>query len=117
MASRASAILVLALVAASCGPQRGTIGAALGQRPDGRVFVRQVPEGLGAHEAGVREGDEVLLIEGEDVRQMSSDEIHEALSGAEGQPVKLTVVRGAEVLRVTVYRTPPTTLRPSASSE
>lgn len=78
----------------------------LGQQGDGRVFLREVPEGLGAEKAGLREGDEVLLIEGRDVRQMSEEEIHRALGGTVGDPVRLTVVREGEILRVTVERTP-----------
>lgn len=91
---------------AACGPRRGTIGAVLGQRSDGRVFLREVPPGLAAHKAGLRENDELLLIEGRDVRQMTEQEIHQALSGEVGEPVRLTLVRGSEVIRVTLQRTP-----------
>lgn len=91
---------------AACSPRRGTIGAVLGQKSDGRVFLREVPPGLAADRAGLHEDDEVLLIEGRDVRQMTEQEIHRALSGEVGEPVRLTVVRDTEVIRVTLKRTP-----------
>lgn len=91
---------------AGCNPDRGTIGAVLGQQSDGRVFLREVPAGLAAERAGLREGDEVLLIEGRDVRQMTEADIHRALSGDVGEPVRLTLLRGTEVVRVTLERTP-----------
>lgn len=69
--------------------------------------MRAVPPGLGAARAGLREGDEVILIEGRDVRPMTEGELHGILSGERGTPVKFTVLRGDAVLRVTVERTPP----------
>ena len=54
----------------------------LGQaRADGRVTVREVPPGYPAAAAGVVAGDEVLLIDGRDVRGMSPEAIHLALEG------------------------------------
>ncbi len=89
----------------ACSPTPGTIGAVLGQQTDGRVYLREVPPDLAAAQAGLKEGDELLLIEGQDVRQMTSDQIHYALEGEVGQPVRLTAVRGERILRVTVTRT------------
>ena len=84
----------------------GTIGALLGQKPDGRLFVRDVPDGLAAARAGLEPGDEVLLSDGTDVRQMGERELSRTLSGDIGSGVKLTVVRGDAVIRVTLVRTP-----------
>lgn len=98
--------VAVAVTLGACGaPDKGTIGAVLGQRGDGRVFVREVPEDLAAGKAGLQPGDEVLLIEGRDVRFMTPKEIHEQLVGTVGEPVKLTLIRGEEVLRVTLERT------------
>jgi carboxyl-terminal processing protease len=100
------AVLVfLLLVIAGCGPEKGTIGAVLAQRNDGRLFVRDVPDGLAAEEAGLQPGDQILLIDGMDVRGMSSKAVHLALSGDVGEKVKLTVVRKEEIIRVTLKRT------------
>ncbi|MBN1607844.1 MAG: PDZ domain-containing protein [Polyangiaceae bacterium] len=76
----------------------------LATQPGGELVVREVPHGLGASKAGLEPGDQVLLIDGKDVRAMSAAQIHQALSGDVGQPVKLTVVRGDEVVRLTVKR-------------
>ena len=96
--------LVLAAVLACCGPQKGTIGAVLAQNLDGRLFVREVPAGLAASEAGLAVGDEIILIDGRDARAMGARGVHEALSGNVGEPVRLTVVRRGEVLRLRLER-------------
>lgn len=90
---------------ASCASSQGTIGAMIGQQRDGRLFLREVPEDLAAARAGLRPGDEVLLIDGRDVRRMTPEQVHLALSGEVGEPVKLTVLRGERVIRVTLSRT------------
>jgi C-terminal processing protease CtpA/Prc len=56
----------------------------------------------------------VLLIDGRDARQMSSDGVHSALAGDVGQPVKLTLIRDGNVVRVRLERTP--AARPAASA-
>jgi carboxyl-terminal processing protease len=89
----------------ACGPSKGTIGAVLARDPDGRLFVRDVPEGLAADQAGLRMGDEILLIDGRDARAMGPAGVHEALSGDVGETVRLTVVRRGEVVRLVVART------------
>jgi C-terminal processing protease CtpA/Prc len=63
-----------------------------------------VPQGLGADRAGVRAGDEILMIDGLDARSMGDRAVHQALSGNVGEPVKLTLVREGEIVRVTVLR-------------
>jgi carboxyl-terminal processing protease len=90
----------------SCAAEHGTIGALLSQRDDHTLVVRETPQGLAAAKAGVEVGDEVLLIEGRDVRGMSPAEVHRALSGEVGEPVKLTLVRADRVVRVTLRRSP-----------
>jgi C-terminal processing protease CtpA/Prc len=89
-----------------CAPRHGTIGAILAQSPDGSLTIRDAPEGLAAEDAGLQPGDQILLIDGRDVRSMDPATVHQHLSGAIGEPVKLTVLRGDEVIRVTVRRSP-----------
>ncbi len=89
-----------------CGAQRGTIGAQLGQRDDGRLFIRDTPRGLAAQRAGLHPGDEITLINGQDVRSFDEKGLHRILEGEVGDPVKLTVLRGEQVLHVTLQRTP-----------
>jgi C-terminal processing protease CtpA/Prc len=100
----AALLLALALQGA-CGPKKGTIGAVLGQDSEGRLFVRDVPPGLAADRAALRPGDEILLIDGHDARAMGARGVHDALEGKVDEPVKLTLVRDGEILRVTLKRT------------
>jgi C-terminal processing protease CtpA/Prc len=93
------------LILWACAAQRGTIGAVIGQGADGKLTLREVPKGLGAAQAGLQPGDQILLIDGIDVRTLEERGLQELLTGEVGQPVKLTVVRGNQVLRVTVRRT------------
>jgi carboxyl-terminal processing protease len=95
-----------ALELAGCAAERGTIGAVLAQKDDRTLTVREAPQGLAASKAGLEVGDDILLIEGRDVRSMSPAEVHRALSGEVGEPVKLTVVRADRVVRVTLHRSP-----------
>lgn len=106
--------LGLAWVAAAINPlslggcaaqEKGTIGAVLAKSDEGRVFLREVPPDLAAGQAGLQVGDEVLLIDGIDVRQLEAKAIHELLSGDVQQPIDLTLVRDDEVIRVTLQRT------------
>lgn len=99
-------LIVLALLLPACAGSRGTIGAVIGQRADGRLILREVPPGLAAGRAKLQVGDEILTIEGMDVRAMSSEQVHRSLSGQVGDRVKLTLVRGDEVIRVTLILTP-----------
>jgi len=110
------ASVLLSAVLTACASNQGTIGAVLAQEPDGRLWVRDVPDGLAAEKAGLAPGDEILLVEGMDVRQMDVKAVHAALSGEVGTKVRLTLIRNEEVLRVTLTRTPakkrlPTKLR------
>lgn len=99
--------LVASLAAAAgCGPPpHGTIGAILGQQGDGRVFVRDAPPDLGAAQAGLQPGDEILFVDGVQASSLSPDQLSEVLGGPVGAPVQLTVLRDGQVLRVTVTRT------------
>jgi len=99
--------LALAVEVVGCSPDRGTIGAVLAQTTDQRLVLREVPETLAAGRAGLLPGDELLLIDGRDVRELDSRGVHRALSGSLGDPVKLTLLRDGRVIRVTLRRTPP----------
>ena len=118
----AGSILVLSLCIAvtpatisGCAADRGTIGAQLGRQDDGRLFIRETPMGLAAAKAGLRPGDEITLINGRDVRSFDEKGIHNILSGDVGDPVKLTVLRGEQVLHVTLQRTPAPVRRKAGS--
>jgi C-terminal processing protease CtpA/Prc len=103
--ARFACLALLGLVA--CSPDRGTIGAVLAQTVDQRLVLRDVPETLAAGRAGLQQGDELLLIDGRDVRELDPRGVHQALSGNLDEPVKLTLLRDGRVIRVTLRRTPP----------
>lgn len=99
--------VLLYIVCMTCAPQRGTVGARFGRDTEGQLVARYVPEGLGAANAGMKAGDKVLLIDGRDVRPLSDAAVHSVLSGDYGTRVRLTILRGEEVLRLSVIRTMP----------
>jgi carboxyl-terminal processing protease len=104
--ARLALLATLAVFMTACAGQRGTIGAVLAQDQNQRLFVREIPDGLAADRAGLEVGDEILTIDGYDARAMSVAGVHQALSGDVGEPVKLTLIRRGEVVRVTLKRTP-----------
>lgn len=97
----------LAVLLSACSGSMGSIGAMLGKHhTTGQVTVRDVPPDMEAARAGLRPGDQILLIEGRDARHMSAEEIHEALVGPIGSKVALTVEREGQILRLDVRRGP-----------
>ena len=103
---RATAAAFL-LVIAGCGSSDvGSIGAVLGRSNDDHaLYVRDVPEGLAADQAGLLPGDEIVMIDGTYVRTLSAEELQAKLRGDIGSHVSLTVSRGELVVRVDVTRT------------
>jgi C-terminal processing protease CtpA/Prc len=98
--------LAFAAALGGCSADRGTIGALLAQTPEQRLVLRDVPPHLAAGHAGLQPGDEILLIDGRDVRELDERGVHQALAGNVGDPVKLTLLREGRVVRVTLRRTP-----------
>jgi carboxyl-terminal processing protease len=74
------------------GAWNGSIGAVLTRdNVTGEVTVRDAPEGKAAAKAGLVPGDEVVAVEGRDVRHLTADQVHAALEGSVGTTVTLTV--------------------------
>jgi C-terminal processing protease CtpA/Prc len=105
-AARDALWALLASTLLGCAAERGTIGAVLGQSDDRHLVLREVPPGLAAGKAGLLPGDELILIDGRDVRELDERAVHQALGGKIGDPVKLTLLRQGQVIRVTLQRTP-----------
>ncbi|WP_437658158.1 PDZ domain-containing protein [Sorangium sp. So ce1182] len=104
MASRSWSAALL-LMAAGCSASVGSIGAVLGRDNESEtLYVRDVPEGLAAERAGLIPGDEIVMIDGVYVRDLTSTQVRERLRGPPGSAVELTVVRGSDVRRVRVVR-------------
>jgi C-terminal processing protease CtpA/Prc len=97
---------------AGCGSGApGTIGAALGQTRERRLFVRSLPPGQGAAQAGLELDDEILSIDGTGVGAMSQDDVRRAVRGPVGSTMVLKVRRtgptgASEEREVKVVRTP-----------
>jgi carboxyl-terminal processing protease len=102
------ACLVALSLVMGCGSSwKGSVGAVLGKdNADGRLYVREVPADMAASKAGVKEGDELVAIDGAPVRAMLPDEVHKALAGRVGTRVKLSIHRGGETLDLEVERGP-----------
>jgi C-terminal processing protease CtpA/Prc len=65
--------------------------------------------------AGLEPGDEVLAVDGRDVRDLDPAGVHRTLAGEVGTPVTLTVARRGRVERLTVVRKPYRRLAPPAT--
>jgi C-terminal processing protease CtpA/Prc len=100
-------VVAVASMLVACAHQRGTVGAKFKRDSDGHLYVREAPEGLGAARAGMQVGDEVILIDGRDVRPLTEQQLHAIMSGDRGSVVHFTVLRGNEVERLAVARTLP----------
>ena len=100
-------VLLFAFVIAACASGApGTIGALLGQRSDGRLFVRGVPSGQGADLAGLEVDDEIVAIDGRPVKEMTQEEVRRAVRGDVGSKLTLTVERAGQRRDVKVVRSP-----------
>lgn len=102
-------VLVLASIAFhlfGCGGSAsGSVGAVFGRDNDTRaLYVREVPPGLAAAGAGLVPGDQVVMIEGVYVRDLEAKTIRERLRGEVGSTVALTILRGEEVIHLSVPR-------------
>ncbi len=83
------------------------MGAVLRHRErQGRLYVHRVPDGGVAERAGLREGDEVLSIDGQAVRGLRTTAVVERLRGEVGTRVRLRVRRGEAERDVVVERAP-----------
>ncbi|MDI7267155.1 MAG: PDZ domain-containing protein [Myxococcota bacterium] len=112
MRSRCSAGTVLAaalvLSCSTWGAWPGGIGAVLRHSaPDGRLTIESILPGGTAAEAGLREGDRIVEIDGRPVADMEAGEIVRALRGEVGAKVRLVVAReGSDALEIEVVRAP-----------
>ena len=68
--------------------------------------VHEAPPGNAAAEAGLLPGDEILMIDGFYVKDLTQTQITALLRGEVGSTVELTVQRGEAIRQVKVKRTP-----------
>ncbi|HTJ80759.1 MAG TPA: PDZ domain-containing protein [Polyangiaceae bacterium] len=101
----ATAFAVALVTACSGAPATGSIGAVLGRDEESHaVFVRDVPET--SQQPDLLPGDELVMVDGTFVRDLSTKELRKRLRGEPGTKVKVTLLRGASVVRVELTRTP-----------
>lgn len=81
------------------------IGVTIQQREDGKgLDVVAVTAGGSAEEAGILAGDVIIGVDGRSIADMSTADVKNRIRGKEGTAVKLTVLRKAEELEITVTR-------------
>jgi C-terminal processing protease CtpA/Prc len=109
-------LLGLSLASAACGGATvGSIGALLGRHPEtGAVHVRGVPDGNAADRAGLEIGDEIVFVDGKDVRNLDVAGLRRVLRGEPGTRVQLTILRDGQVVRIEVERAALLTPTPKA---
>jgi C-terminal processing protease CtpA/Prc len=106
MASVRLVLFGLALLGCGGGSGVGTVGAVFGRDNETRALVvREAPAGGAAGRAGLRAGDQVVMIDGWYVKDLDAKDIRAKLRGDVGSTVRLTVIRGDDqVLHVRIER-------------
>ena len=61
---------------------------------------------MGAAQAGILVGDELVAVDGHPVNRMSPDDLHKILSGRVGSKVTLQVRRDGKMMELPVQRGP-----------
>ncbi|HMF58192.1 MAG TPA: S41 family peptidase [Pyrinomonadaceae bacterium] len=81
------------------------IGVSILQHRDG-VYIQAIVQGTPAARAGLRYGDHILEVDGQDARDWTSDQVSKNVRGDRGEPVKVKVERaGSEApLYFTIVR-------------
>ena len=80
------------------------IGVTIAQREDGYIDIQKVEPSGPAQEAGIQPGDILVGVEGNDVAQLTMDEVKALVRGEKNTQVQLQLRRGEETLTLAVYR-------------
>ncbi|MGM9878586.1 MAG: S41 family peptidase [Bacilli bacterium] len=78
------------------------MGAAVYQEQGGLVTIGEIYENSPAEKAGLKEGDQYLKINDEDVTKLTAEEISEKIKGKNGKTFKLTVKRSGKEVETSV---------------
>ena len=71
---------------------------------DAPIEVVRVYPGTPAERAGIKEGDKIVTVDGQDVTNLQSDEVANKVRGPEGTPVTIGVQRGQASVSFTLNR-------------
>ena len=97
------------------------IGVTIFQPEPGQpIEVIDVIPGTPAERAGVKKGDKIIRVNGEDVSTFTTEEVANKVKGPEGTPVTVTFLRGSSEVEFTInrarFQTPLTTSRMESDS-
>lgn len=97
------------------------IGVTIFQPEPGQpIEVIDVIAGTPAERAGVKKGDKIIRVNGEDVSALTTEEVANKVKGPEGTPVTVTFLRGSSEVEYTInrarFQTPLTTSRMETES-
>jgi C-terminal processing protease CtpA/Prc len=83
----------------------GAVDAVFRYRPkENTTIVFEVRPASMSEEAGLKPGDVLLAVDGDDITNVSYEGVRAALRGPVGSKAVLTVKRGAEIIEITVER-------------
>ncbi len=80
------------------------IGVTIVQREDGYIDIQKVEPGSPAMEAGIQPGDVLTGVEGQNVAEITLEEVKNLVRGKPGTQVNLELRRGQEKLNLPVTR-------------
>ncbi len=80
------------------------IGVSIVLREDGYIDIQKVEPGSPAQEAGVQPGDILVGVEGNNVAELTLEEVSSLVRGEKGTQVQLELRRGEQTLKLSVYR-------------
>src|SRR5574344_2191930 len=83
--------------------QYGGIGALIHQQ-NGNVIISEPYEGLPADKAGLKAGDIILEVNGQDAQGKNSDQVREFLRGQAGSTIKLKIKRDCKEMTFSFAR-------------
>jgi len=85
------------------GDSVGTAGLKPVLGPDAKLCVTQVTQGSQAEQAGLKEGDQIVGINGNPLEQDDSgrEALVKGIEGSDGKPIALTIIRNGQNLNLT----------------
>ncbi|WP_246105327.1 S41 family peptidase [Sporomusa termitida] len=81
----------------------GGVGIVIGTKDKLLTVVAPI-EGTPGEKAGIKSGDQILKIDGQDTKDLALDEAVSKIRGPEGSKVVLTILRGQELQEYTLTR-------------